>query len=265
MANEPIREVVVNGNTYPLEANPIALEAEVNAIKNELTADDNLKFQFVKSGNKYGYKDANGNFIPFDKVQAGKTVTAGTSVKTVTPDGDYDGLASVTINPTPSQAKSITAATSAQTVSPDSGKLLSKVTVNPQPHTATRATVTSNGTIDLGANHATRYVPVNVPTYKVIRYVAVTKGNHAGGTVQVTRYDPDGTSETRTTTINSNDSAGWAELSVWAWEHWRYIFYSQGTVYLDGVLRQNAAPEFASYDSGDGATRTHTVEVLVKA
>lgn len=155
MANEPIRAVVVNGNTYEL----LADSAEVRDL---LTAEDNTVFQFVKEGNKYGCRDANGNFIPFDKVQAGKTATAGTSVKTVTPDGDYDGLASVTINPTPSQAKSITAATSAQTVSPDSGKLLSKVTVNPQPHTETRATVTSNGTIDLGTNHATRYVPVAV-------------------------------------------------------------------------------------------------------
>ena len=258
MANEPIREVVVNGNTYGL----LADSAEVRDL---LTAEDNTVFQFVKVGNKYGYRDANNNFIPFDKVQAGKTVTAGTSVKTVTPDGDYDGLASVTINPTPSQAKSITAATSAQTVSPDSGKLLSGVTVNPQPHTATRATVTSNGTIDLGANHATRYIPVNVPTYKVIRYVAVTKGNHAGGTVQVTRYDPDGTSETRTTYCNSNESAGWAELSVFAWEHWQYQFNSFGSVYLDGSFRQGGSGNFASYDSGDDATRTHTVEVLVKA
>lgn len=107
-----------------------------NAIKQigaELLAEDNLKFQFTKSGNDYGYKDSNGNFRPFRKVQASKTVTAGTSAKTVSPDSGYHGIASVT--------------------------------VNPQPHTATRATVTSNGTIDLGANHATRYVPVNVPRY----------------------------------------------------------------------------------------------------
>jgi hypothetical protein len=29
-------------------------------------------------------------------------------------------------------------------------------------HSGTRASVTSNGTVDLGANHATRYVPVNI-------------------------------------------------------------------------------------------------------
>ena len=105
----------------------------VNQLNTDLTASDNLKFQFTKSGNDYGYKDTNGNFHPFNRVQASKTVTAGTSAKTVVPDSGYHGIASVT--------------------------------VNPQPHTATRATVTSNGTIDLGTNHATRYVPVNVPRY----------------------------------------------------------------------------------------------------
>ena len=269
----------------------------VNQLDDNLTASDNLKFQFTKSGNDYGYKDSNGNFHPFNRVQASKTVTAGTSAKTVSPDSGYHGIASVTVNPTPSQSKSITATTSAQTISPDSGKLLSSVTVNPTPsqtktvtattsaqtvnpdsgkllssvtvnpqvHSGTRASVTSNGTVDLGANHATRYVPVNIPTYKVIRYVAVTKGNNAGGTVQVTRYDPDGTSETRTTYCNSNESAGWPELSVFAWEHWQYQFNSVGSVYLDGSFRQGGSGNFASYDSGDGATRTHTVEVLVKA
>lgn len=196
MANEPIREVVVNGNTYRL----LADSAEIRDL---LTAEDNTVFQFAKVGNKYGYKDANGNFIPFDKVQAGKTVTAGTSVKTVKPDGDYDGLASVTINPTPSQAKSITAATSAQTVNPDSGNLLSKVTVNPQPHTATRATVTSNGTVDLGTNHATRYVPVSVAA----DISKISVGSSIGGTRGETSISGLTSGGIYLLTISNNDSA----------------------------------------------------------
>ena len=32
---------------------------------NDLTASDDLKFKFTKSGTKYGYEDTNGNFIPF--------------------------------------------------------------------------------------------------------------------------------------------------------------------------------------------------------
>lgn len=95
-----------------------------------LVAEDDLKFNFSKSGNKYGYKDSNGNFIPFDRVQASKTVTASTSTQTVTPDTGYSGIASVIINP--------------------------------QQHTGTSGTMTNNGTIDLGVTHNTRYVPVAV-------------------------------------------------------------------------------------------------------
>jgi len=154
-----------------------ATNEAVNELEDNLTASDNLKFQFTKSGNDYGYKDSNGNFHPFNRVQASKTVTAGTSAKTVSPDSGYHGIASVTVNPTPSQSKSVTATTSAQTVSPDSGKLLSKVTVNPQVHSGTRATVTSNGTVDLGTNHATRYVPVNISPRLVGTYSANTTIN----------------------------------------------------------------------------------------
>lgn len=121
-----------------------ALFDTTGRISSQLLASDGQKFQFAKSGNKYGYK-INGVFYPFDKVQVSKAVTASTSALTVTPDSGYDGIASVT--------------------------------VNPQPHTATRATVTSNGTIDLGTNHATRYVPVNISPRLVGTYSANTTIN----------------------------------------------------------------------------------------
>lgn len=58
-----------------------------------------------------------------------KTVTAGTSNKTVTFDSGYDGLGTVTVEPTPTETASATPSTAAQTLTPTSGKYFSSVTV----------------------------------------------------------------------------------------------------------------------------------------
>ena len=73
-----------------------------------------------------------------------KTVTAGTSTASVTPDSGKL-LSKVTYNPTPSQSKSASPSTSAQTISPDSGKLLSSVSISaisPQRSAGVAATTT---------------------------------------------------------------------------------------------------------------------------
>jgi len=93
-----------------------------------------------------------------------KTVTAGTSASTVTPDSGY-ALSKVTVNPTPSQTKSVTATTSTQTVTPDSGKLLSSVSVNPQVHAETYSTGAYMGSFDLGTKHNYRYLSVKPTIY----------------------------------------------------------------------------------------------------
>lgn len=64
-------------------------------------------------------------------IQASKTVTAGTSNVTVTPDSGYDGIGQVTVQPTPSTSKTVDPVISGQTVNPDPGKLLSSVYINP--------------------------------------------------------------------------------------------------------------------------------------
>ena len=84
-----------------------------------------------KAGSSYTYMTAAQAVNACPKQE--KTVTAGTSAASVTPDSGKL-LSKVTYNPTPSQEKSCTPSTSAQTVSPDSGKLLSKVTVNAIPN-----------------------------------------------------------------------------------------------------------------------------------
>lgn len=54
MANEPIREVVVNGNTYPIEADISELEQQIEDLNNDLTANSN-KFEASYQNGKYGF------------------------------------------------------------------------------------------------------------------------------------------------------------------------------------------------------------------
>ena len=163
----------------------------------------------------------------------GKTVTAGTSASTVTVDTGYDGLSSVTVNPTPSETKTQAPSTTAIDVTPSSGKLLSKVTVSaiptetksqaagtsnidvtptsgkyltkvtitPQQHSgyypASGSNITTNGTKDLGASHNYRYVNVNVPSPTLSGDAAV--GNVLSGK---TFYNTSTTKQTGTMTNN---------------------------------------------------------------
>lgn len=117
-----------------------------------------------------GSKDKNNNTMTNGYMQTNtllalpsqtKSVTAGTSATTVSPDSNKV-LKSVTVNPTPSQEKSITSSRSAQTVTPDSGKLLSKVTVAKYPDASGTYTASSRGSaLDMGATNNLRYVNTN--------------------------------------------------------------------------------------------------------
>lgn len=198
----------------------------INQLDDNLTASDNLKFKFKKSGSKYGYLDANGNFIPFDKVQASKTVTAGTSNKTVTPDSGYSGIASVTVAPTPSQSKTLTASRSAQTVTPDSGKLLSSVTVNGLAPSGTYTASSRGSSLDMGASSNYRYVNTNsVPNSNSGTYTVTSNGTKDMGATNSNRYvnvdvTPTHNSTSPTNYVgysNENKTAAgnsWSEVSI---------------------------------------------------
>lgn len=87
-----------------------------------------------------------------------KTVTAGTSATTVTPDTGY-ALSSVTVNPTPTETKSDTPNVSTnKTISPSSGKHLSQVTIQPLTHSGTYTPAANTAQNDMGAYHDKRYV-----------------------------------------------------------------------------------------------------------
>ena len=87
-----------------------------------------------------------------------KSVTAGTSQVTVTPDTGY-ALSSVTVDPTPSETKTEGPNVSTnKEVTPTSGKLLSKVTITPLTHTGTYTPAANTAANDMGAYHDKRYV-----------------------------------------------------------------------------------------------------------
>lgn len=161
-----------------------------------------------------------------------KTVTAGTSATAVTPDSGYDGLSSVTVNPTPSQAKTGTPTTrsaTAVTVTPDSGKLLSSVTVNTNsvPNTNsgtyTFASGDTGGTKDLGATNTYRYVnAANV----------YAKGKADGGVFGFTKVSINGNAATNVTLDKSDIS----NIVMFArGDHWvRYSVSGNNLTYVEG-------------------------------
>lgn len=136
------------------------------------SATGNATASDVKSGKTFS--NANGTDLVGTFEAQEKTVTAGTSAASVTPDsGKY--LSKVTYNPTPSQEKTITASRSKQTVTPDTGYLLSKVTVNKYPDASGTYSATARGNaLDMGATNNLRYVDTtgvpnsNSGTYSVV-------------------------------------------------------------------------------------------------
>ena len=130
-----------------VSANSLASQTGVDSGKTAVTAGTMVS----------GYQGwVNGSKITGTFAGQEKTVTAGTSAASVTPDsGKY--LTKVTYNPTPSQTKSASPSTSAQTISPDSGKLLSSVSISAiSPQRSAGVAATTSGL--LNSSNLTGYV-----------------------------------------------------------------------------------------------------------
>jgi len=100
MPNEPIREVVVNGNSYPIEADTSSIEAQ-------LTAEDNLKFRFATDGDgNYGYRGADDSFVPF---KSGAELVGTYSSNTTVNVSSYGANSASQFVLVPYQSKTVTA------------------------------------------------------------------------------------------------------------------------------------------------------------
>lgn len=163
-----------------------------------------------------------------------KTVTAGTSNVTVSPDSGYIGMSSVTVKPTPSQSKSATPSTTAQTISPDSGKLLSSVSISAistQEKSVTSSRSAQTVTPDSGKYLSKVTVNALAPTGT---YAASSRGNSLdmGATSNYRYVNTNGVpnSNTETYTFPANDTGGTKDLG--ATNNYRYV--NAGNVYNKG-------------------------------
>lgn len=114
-----------------------------------------------------------------------KTVTAGTSATSVTPDTGYDAMTKVTVNPTPSETKTQAAGTSNVTVTPSSGHLLSSVTVTPTPsQTKTATPSAASQSITPSTGYLLSKVTVN-PISVTFSSLAANKDGDSGTAVTI--------------------------------------------------------------------------------
>ena len=117
-----------------------------------------------------------------------KTVTAGTSDITVQADSGYDGLGTVTVQPTPTEAGSCTPTTSAQTITPSSGKYLSSVSVGAIPSeyvVPTNITLSNSSSVSLTSGSA--YKP-DTNGYAIQNYSSITPSSSSPGYMAKNRF-----------------------------------------------------------------------------
>ena len=191
----------------------------------------------VKSG--VTFTSANGVELIGTFAAQTKTVTAGTSASTVTPDsGKY--LSKLTINPTPSQSKSASPSTSAQTISPDSGKLLSSVSIS--AISTQEKTVTSSRSAQAVTPDSGKYLS------KVTVNALVPAGTYDAGATRSTAIDMGATSNYRYVNTNSvantnsgtyTPSSNGTALDMGATNTYRYV--NTSTVYQLGITANKQA------------------------
>lgn len=96
-------------------------------LKSDLATEIGLNANNIKQGNTI--LNISGNVVEL-KGQT-KTATPTTSQQVITPDANYNGLTSVTVDAIQTEQKAVKSTTSSQTITPTSGKYIDEITVEP--------------------------------------------------------------------------------------------------------------------------------------
>lgn len=140
------------------------IDSALKGVVDDLTASDDLKFKFTKSGTSYGYLDVNGNFVPFKSPTGNKSITIDT-VGT-TSDIDVSDYATVSVTTDglskPSGNKSITISSTGTTSNIDVADYAtaSVSTSGLSPTPSGTKYIYSNGSYDV-TNYSSAYVSVS--------------------------------------------------------------------------------------------------------
>lgn len=174
-----------------------------------------------------------------------KTVTAGTSNITVTPDSGYDGLSSVTVQPTPSQTKSVTPSSSSQTVTPDSGYLLSSVSVAAAP-SPSGTSITPSNSSPASMSSGTLYQPT-ASGYAISSYSTKTPSSSPSSVSSGSIYKMNGSGyviNDYSSSSKSPSSSGAYFYSGWNYMNsagYAYSSQPSGTInFYDGLYTSSA-------------------------
>lgn len=140
------------------------IDTALKGVVDDLTASDNLKFKFTKSGSSYGYLDVNGNFIPFKSPTGNKSITIDTVGTTSGIDvSDYASVSVTTDGLSkPSGNKSITISSTGTTSNIDVADYAtaSVTTSGLSPTPSGTRYIYSNGSYDV-TNYSSAYVSVS--------------------------------------------------------------------------------------------------------
>lgn len=123
-----------------------------------------LQMDVVIQNGEYGYINSNNQFVAFKSQADIDAAVSAAMVGTATAADVKEGVTftnSTTSGLTGTfapQEKTVTAGTSAASVTPDSGKYLTKVTVSPQAHSDTYTPTANSSASNMGATHNYRYV-----------------------------------------------------------------------------------------------------------